>query len=74
VAAIERLGSPRTSGGDAAATVRPAARDELWIPFVLAALAFLVFEWAVYERDTLARMRRSVAARLGAVRTVRRSG
>ena len=37
---------------------RPNARDELWIPIVLIALLVLTAEWLVYERDTLARLRR----------------
>jgi hypothetical protein len=49
-----------TGGGD-----RPNARDELWIPIVLVALLVLSIEWLVYERDTLARLRRAIAARLG---------
>jgi len=53
------LGTPA-----APAEPRPAARDELWIPIVLAILAFLAIEWAVYERDTLVRLRRALGARL----------
>jgi hypothetical protein len=56
--------SPGT-GGAAAPVERPNARDELWIPIVLIALLILTAEWLVYERDTLARLRRSLAARLG---------
>ena len=41
--------------------VRPNARDEIWIPIVLIALLVLTLEWLVYERDTLARIRRSIA-------------
>jgi Ca-activated chloride channel family protein len=44
---------------------RPNARDELWIPIVLLALLVLTVEWLVYERDTLARVGRAVASRLG---------
>jgi hypothetical protein len=44
------------------------------VPLVLAALAFLVVEWAVYERDTLARLRRSVASRLNGAGAPGRGG
>jgi Ca-activated chloride channel homolog len=71
---IERLGSAAGPGGGTSGDERAAARDELWIPIVLAALAFLVFEWAVYERDTLARFRRSLGARLSGMRAPGRSG
>ena len=77
-AAIERLGEPRPSAGASAppggpsAEARPAARDELWVPIVLAILAFLALEWAVYERDTLVRLRRLLTARLGGDRAARR--
>ncbi len=54
---------PGSASGEPAA--RPNARDELWIPVVLIALLLLTLEWLVYERDTLARLRRSLAARLG---------
>jgi hypothetical protein len=74
VEAIERLGSQAGGqGSGGGAEERAPARDELWIPIVLAALAFLVFEWAVYERDTLARLRRSLAARFATVRSPGRS-
>ena len=73
--AIERLGSPAGSGGGGASgEVRAPARDELWVPVVLAALAFLMVEWAVYERDTLARFRRSLMARFATPRSSGRSG
>jgi hypothetical protein len=59
-------GPSASGGGGTAATVdRPNARDELWIPVVLVALVILTLEWLVYERDTVARLRRSMAARLG---------
>lgn len=66
-AAIEALGAPRPTPGTGGGAVaeRPAARDELWIPIVLIALVVLTAEWLIYERDTLARLRRSLAARLG---------
>jgi hypothetical protein len=44
------------------ALVRSAVRA---VSFVLLALLVLTAEWLVYERDTLARLRRSLAARLG---------
>jgi hypothetical protein len=70
-AILTGLGAPVASpgtgtGGTAGAPVeRPNARDELWIPIVLIALLVLTAEWLVYERDTLARLRRSLAGRLG---------
>jgi hypothetical protein len=42
---------------------RPAARDELWGPILLIALAVLCVEWAVYQRDALVRVWRAIAAR-----------
>jgi Ca-activated chloride channel homolog len=53
-----------SAGTGPAPATRPAARDEIWIPIVLVVLALLTLEWLVYERDTLARLRRSMAARL----------
>lgn len=79
-ATIERLGEPRPSAGAStppgsgpAAEARPAARDELWVPIVLAILAFLALEWAVYERDTLVRLRRALGARMRGDRAARRT-
>lgn len=71
-AKIEALGAPsgpsRSPGASQAATAgapAPAAsRDELWVPIVLGALAVILLEWLVYERDTVSRLRRSAAARL----------
>ena len=60
--------SPGTGTGGGAAVDRPNARDELWIPVVLVALLVLTVEWLVYERDTLARLRRAVTARLRGTR------
>ena len=62
-AALEALG---TSGSSSGATTddRPPARDELWGPVLLVVLLLLLVEWMVYERDTLARLRRSATARL----------
>ena len=56
--------SASTAGPVGAAAKVPAARDELWIPIVLAALLVLTLEWLVYERDTLSRLRRRLVARL----------
>jgi hypothetical protein len=69
IAKITSLGEAAPSPGTGAGTggdaqERPNARDELWIPIVLLALIVLTAEWLVYERDTLARLRRAVAARL----------
>lgn len=74
-ATIERLGTGRDGAGESPApgassgpgTVspapRPAARDELWGPLLVVVLVLLCVEWAVYERDALVRIRRSLAAR-----------
>jgi hypothetical protein len=56
-------GSSPTTG--AAVTERPTTRDELWVPIVLIVLVVLCVEWALYHRDGLVRVRRSLAARLG---------
>jgi Ca-activated chloride channel family protein len=71
-AAIEALGvvptasaSPGTGSGPAAAAARPTARDELWVPIVLLVLLVLCVEWAVYHRDAVIRLRRSLGARFG---------
>jgi Ca-activated chloride channel family protein len=75
-AAIEALGttsaaaspgpgsSPATGSGEVAAE-RPTSRDELWVPIVLIVLVVLCVEWALYHRDGLIRIRRSLATRLG---------
>jgi hypothetical protein len=71
-AAITRLGTAAGPGassqpGSGTSTgepvERPDARDEVWIPIVLVALLVLTLEWLVYERDTLARLRRTVTGR-----------
>ncbi len=59
---------PSTGAGAGATAERPNARDEIWIPIVLIALLVLTFEWLVYERDTLARLRRGLVARLRGTR------
>ena len=63
-AASPAPGSSATPGG-AATTERPTSRDELWVPIVLIVLVVLCAEWALYHRDGLIRIRRSLAARLG---------
>jgi Ca-activated chloride channel family protein len=63
-AALEALGTT-TGSGAGAPQDRPPARDELWVPLLLLALAMILIEWLVYERDTLQRIRRGLATRLG---------
>lgn len=63
--AISDLGRPATAPG--AAVDRPPSRDELWVPIVVLALAFLMVEWAVYQRDALVRLRRALSARFPSV-------
>jgi hypothetical protein len=62
-AAIEALGTGAPGGP--LPTDRPATRNELWVPLLLAVLTLLLVEWAVYERDALARLRRGLTGRLG---------
>jgi hypothetical protein len=67
-ARLQALGQAAASpgpgvGAGVAAEARPNARDEIWIPLVLVALLVLTLEWLVYERDTLARLRRGLAGR-----------
>jgi hypothetical protein len=70
ISKLTALGEPGTSPGTSPGTAggavpeRPNARDELWIPVVLVALIVLTVEWLVYERDTLARLRRAVTGRI----------
>ncbi len=67
VSAIEGLGAgPDASPapGSGATTERPTTREELWLPIVLLVLIGLCLEWALYHRDVVIRMRRSLAARL----------
>jgi hypothetical protein len=68
-AAIEALGSAPVAspapGSSDPTTERPTTRDELWLPIVLLVLAGLCVEWAVYHRDALIRIRRSLGARFG---------
>ncbi len=56
-------GAPAPSGNGTAVAQRPAARDELWGPILLIALAVLSVEWAVYQRDALIRVWRGIGAR-----------
>lgn len=66
VATIERLGAaPAASAapGNGTITDRPTTRDELWLPIVLLVLLGLCVEWALYHRDAVIRMRRSLVAR-----------
>ena len=53
------------AGGGGTATERPTSRDELWVPIILLVLAVLCVEWALYHRDGLVRIRRSLGARFG---------
>jgi Ca-activated chloride channel family protein len=64
-AALEELGSAAGGGAGGAGNDRPPARDDLWIPLAAIALAFLVLEALVFQRDALVRVRRWLAARLG---------
>ena len=68
-ATIEALGAAAAAspaqGAGPTATERPTTRDEVWAPLVILALLGLCVEWAVYHRDALTRMRRSLAARFG---------
>jgi Ca-activated chloride channel homolog len=67
-AAIEALGTTAAGspepGTGAATTERPTTRDELWVPIVLLVLTFLCIEWALYHRDGLTRIKRSLTTRL----------
>ena len=67
-AAIEALGTTAAGSPDpgtgAATTERPTTRDELWVPIVLLVLTFLCIEWALYHRDGLTRIKRSLTTRL----------
>jgi hypothetical protein len=56
-------GAAASRGSATAAVERPAARDELWGPILLIALAVLCVEWAVYQRDALIRVWRRLAVR-----------
>jgi hypothetical protein len=67
--AIEALGATAVVPGASAApgtpaTERPTTRDELWIPIVLIVLVGLCLEWAIYHRDAVIRVRRSLSEAL----------
>ncbi len=67
-ARIEALGTTAATPGETPsdpAAERPTTRDELWVPIVLLVLVVLCAEWALYHRDGLVRLRRSLGARLG---------
>jgi von Willebrand factor type A domain/Aerotolerance regulator N-terminal len=66
IALGQAAASPGASPGSAGSPEpqHPSSRDELWVPMVLIALVVLTLEWLVYERDTLARLRRAAGARL----------
>ncbi|HEY8168143.1 MAG TPA: BatA and WFA domain-containing protein [Candidatus Limnocylindrales bacterium] len=51
-ARLTAIGGQPVTGGEAGI-----ARDEWWIPIALAALALLLVEWLVYERDGARRIR-----------------
>jgi hypothetical protein len=61
--------APGTGTGGSADTERPTTRDELWIPIVLGILAFLCVEWALYRRDGVVKLRRTLSERLGRARS-----
>jgi Ca-activated chloride channel family protein len=61
-------GASGQGGSGSGATERPTTRDELWVPIVLAILTFLCVEWALYHRDGLVKLRRSLGDRLGRAR------
>ncbi|MFH1475572.1 MAG: VWA domain-containing protein [Chloroflexota bacterium] len=64
--ALERLGTTASgSGSGGAGDDRPPARDDLWIPLAAIALAFLVLETVVFQRDALVRIRRRMGRGLG---------
>jgi Ca-activated chloride channel family protein len=65
-AALEALGSATAAGSSGSiGNDRPPARDDLWIPLAAIALALLVLEAFVFQRDALVRIRRWLALRLG---------
>ncbi len=69
IAALGQIASPSPGASGAAAAVtdadRPPARDPVWPLVAFLALVVLCLEWAVYERDVLARYRRRLAGRFG---------
>src|SRR4051794_2693130 len=57
-------GASAAPGAGSAVASRPNARDELWIPIVLAILVFLCVEWSLYHRDAVLRGWRGLTRRL----------
>jgi Ca-activated chloride channel homolog len=57
--------SSAAAAGGGAVDERPPARDELWVPILLLVILVLCVEWAVYQRDAVIRLWRSLNARLG---------
>jgi len=53
-------GESGTPGAAATGEPRRPARDELWVPIVLIALAVLTIEWLVYQRDAVTRLWRGI--------------
>ena len=69
-ARIEGLGtspgaSPAPGTGNGSSQAPATTRDELWVPILLIVLLALCVEWAVYHRDAVIRLRRSLGARFG---------
>ncbi len=64
-AAIEALGATPATGGGGATGERPPARDDLWGVLAAVALALLVVEAFLFQRDGLVRARRWLAGGLG---------
>jgi hypothetical protein len=62
-------GASGQPGSGSGAVERPTTRDELWVPIVLAILAFLCVEWALYHRDGLVKIRRALGERVGRARS-----
>jgi hypothetical protein len=70
-AALEKLGTVAGAGASAGpgaggvpVVERPPARDELWVPLVLAVLVGLCVEWALYHRDVVTRGWRALTSRV----------
>jgi hypothetical protein len=63
-AAIERLGAAPGDGGEPGDD-RPPAREDLWVPLAALALASLLLEALVFQRDAVVRGRRWLRSRLG---------
>jgi hypothetical protein len=63
-ASADPSASPAGGGGATEPAPRPPARDELWVPIVLAVLVLLMAEWLVYQRDAVTRLWRGLRSRL----------